>query len=619
MNRIRITSVSALALALAAGCSCAPAFAQNEIVARPNPDADLLASEMRVLAQNPRDLRALLSAAAISTRLNDTSAALAFYARAEQVEPDNPRISAGRAAVLVKMERPGEALRLFDTAERLGLPMAEYAADRGLAYDLMGAPHLAQREYQQALRREKDDETVRRYALSLGITGKSDEAMRLLEPLLRRSDRAAWRARAFILAMNGDVPAADRIAQSMMPANMGAALAPSFRRLQGMSPGDRAFAVHYGQMGRTTARLADAQMAPRLTPYVPDQRPVQMASVATPAPSPAAAQPTRTARREPEQPSSVEAARSTRGRERVARRSRTQREVAVAPLTPAPAPVQVAAAEPPLPAPPRYVEPVEIVQPIPTPTPSPAPVAVASRPSHRAPGWSAGREVVQPTPSAGREPVRLASSTIVPTPATGRSVAAAPARRVGSEDNLLANIVDGIAVPENERAAIDLPAAAPASAPARSTTPAPAASRPKPAAPVVTPKPKPAEVRGKPGARATEPADEVVTTAKARKKEPVKPKPKVEPEPKRIWVQVAGGANEDMLPGAWRQLVKKAPAAFRGRTAWSTPLRATNRLLAGPFKTAAEAQTFVNQLKKEGMSAFVFTSEAGQKITKLAL
>ncbi|PXA88274.1 SPOR domain-containing protein [Nostoc sp. 3335mG] len=616
MNRIRITSVSALALALAAGCSCAPAFAQNEIVARPNPDADLLASEMRVLAQNPRDLRALLSAAAISTRLNDTSAALAFYARAEQVEPDNPRISAGRAAVLVRMERPGEALRLFDTAERLGLPMAEYAADRGLAYDLMGAPHLAQREYQQALRREKDDETVRRYALSLGITGKSDEAMRLLEPLLRRSDRAAWRARAFILAMNGDVPAADRIAQSMMPANMGAALAPSFRRLQGMSPGDRAFAVHYGQMGRTTARMADAQMAPRLTPYVPDQRPAQMASVATPAP--AATQPVRTARREAEQPSSVEAARPARGRERVSRRGRAQRDVAVAPLTPAPAPV--AAAEPPLPAPPRYVEPVEIVQPIPTPTPAPAPVAVASRPPHRAPGWSAGREVVQPTPSAGREPVRLASSTIVPAPAPRRGTAA-PVRRVGSEDNLLANIVDGIAVPDNERAVIDMPAVAPAPAPApaRTTAAAPAATRSRPASPAVTTKPKPAEAKGKPGARTTEAVEETPTTAKGRKKEPVKPKPKAEPEPKRIWVQVAGGANEDMLPGAWRQLAKKAPAAFRGRSAWSAPLRATNRLLAGPFKTAAEAQSFVNQLKKEGMSAFVFTSEAGQKITKLAL
>ena len=65
------------------------------------------------------------------------------------------------------------------------------------------------------------------------------------------------------------------------------------------------------------------------------------------------------------------------------------------------------------------------------------------------------------------------------------------------------------------------------------------------------------------------------------------------------------------------RLSAKAPAAFRGKSAWSTPLRATNRVLAGPFKTAGEAQAFVNTVGKAGISAFVFTSEAGQKVTKL--
>src|ERR1044072_635079 len=114
MNRIRFLSSAALVLAVLAGP--APALAQTEVVAQPNPDADLLAAEMRNLAVNPRDLRALLSAAEISTRLADTSAALAFYARAEAVEPTNSRIMAGRAAVLVRLERPGEAMRLFQQA-----------------------------------------------------------------------------------------------------------------------------------------------------------------------------------------------------------------------------------------------------------------------------------------------------------------------------------------------------------------------------------------------------------------------------------------------------------------------------------------------------------------------
>ena len=83
------------------------------------------------------------------------------------------------------------------------------------------------------------------------------------------------------------------------------------------------------------------------------------------------------------------------------------------------------------------------------------------------------------------------------------------------------------------------------------------------------------------------------------------------PNPARIWVQVAGGANEGDLPKAWAKVKAKAPTVFGARSGWTTPLRATNRVLAGPFKTDAEARAFVNQLAKEGVSAFAFTSDAG--------
>jgi hypothetical protein len=96
------------------------------------------------------------------------------------------------------------------------------------------------------------------------------------------------------------------------------------------------------------------------------------------------------------------------------------------------------------------------------------------------------------------------------------------------------------------------------------------------------------------------------------------PKTKSEPEPSRIWVQVASGANQGSLNRAWGSAAAKAPAAFKGKTGWSTPVRATNRVLAGPFKTSAEAQAFVNALAKSDVSAFVFTSEPGQKVTKLS-
>ena len=87
--------------------------------------------------------------------------------------------------------------------------------------------------------------------------------------------------------------------------------------------------------------------------------------------------------------------------------------------------------------------------------------------------------------------------------------------------------------------------------------------------------------------------------------------------PPRIWVQVAGGAYEGDLPKAWSAVKAKAPAVFGSREAWTTPLRATNRVLAGPFRTDAEARGFVNDLKKQGVSAFTFTSDAGQPVKRL--
>src|SRR3546814_7383764 len=77
--------------------------------------------------------------------------------------------------------------------------------DRGLALDLTGDPERAQREYKLALdRRPGDPEILRRYAVSLGITGKWQDAEKLLDPLLRQSDKPAWRDRAFILAMRSE-------------------------------------------------------------------------------------------------------------------------------------------------------------------------------------------------------------------------------------------------------------------------------------------------------------------------------------------------------------------------------------------------------------------------------
>lgn len=188
---------------------------------------------------------------------------------------------------------------------------------------------------------------------------------------------------------------------------------------------------------------------------------------------------------------------------------------------------------------------------------------------------------------------------------------------------MLASIISGITIPAEELEKVTLIPTEPVAAPAaRQPEPAPVAkpepsiaeAKPKAAAPAAKPKPEAA----KPEPKAPAKPDPKAKKPEPKKAEPKKPDP-AKTDPSRIWVQVAGGANQASLVTAWKGVVAKAPAAMKGKSGWSTPLRATNRVLAGPFKTSAEAQAFVNALSKSGVSAFVFTSEAGQKITQLSL
>jgi TonB family protein len=80
------------------------------------------------------------------------------------------------------------------------------------------------------------------------------------------------------------------------------------------------------------------------------------------------------------------------------------------------------------------------------------------------------------------------------------------------------------------------------------------------------------------------------------------------------WVQLAGGIAESGLPREFARLRAKAPDLLGSRTAYSIPLRTTNRLLVGPFASAREAQDFVIQLARRDIQAFVWTSSAGQEV-----
>lgn len=678
---------ASLALALALVAAPVPLFAQAVVQPLPgSTDADRLGEVMRRVAQNPRNVDALVEAAQLSIHLDDLSGAASLLARAEKVDSRDPRVKAGMGSILVRSERPGEALRYFAQAEAAGLPAATFASDRGLAYDLVGDQGRAQRDYRLALASGPDDEVVRRYALSLGISGQKDQALEQLDPLLRKTDRAAWRARAFILAMGGDLPEATRIASTMMPPQLAQGLQPFFQRLPTLPAVDRAFAVHFGETRATPERLADARLAPSLPPLTPEA-PVALAS-ARPVTPPAATAPSRDDRRR-------------NGRQPL-RGSRGEALASAAPVVVTPAPAATAVATPPsaatapMTSAPIQVASVAPVAPVRNPAPQPGfssalptapstesrpPVALAASttgamiqplpaaPATRPMATGGTMQMVQPLP-ATTPPVQTAQvqplpasvatppraesvamteavpsrtaepSPVKPTPRATRSGGRRPslaAMRADREDSILARIVANLSIPASELGVEgpERPVAVAASTPIASGAPRvltearAKAERDRDArekvAETIEPKTKVLTAAERKAAAAKLAAEKKATAAKKAEaekkalaaKEAAEEKKRTKANPERIWVQVAGGANEDDLPKAWAAAKAKAPDLFAGHKGYKTPIRASHRVLTGPFKTDAEARAFVNQLAKKGVSAFPVTSDAGQAVTRL--
>jgi Flp pilus assembly protein TadD len=547
----------------------APASAQTAATTgafTERPD-DALSRNLRSLAVNPKSVTALMGAGKAALDLGDAQAALTFFARAEEQLPQDGRIKMWIGTALVHLQQPHAALKFFHDAAELGVPAADMARDRGLAYDIAGNPREAQRDYRLALQRGRDDETTRRLALSLAISGEREPALRLLEDQLLVRDAAAERARALVLALTGDTAGAGRAVRAAMPGPQADAMTPFLARLPSLSPAERALAVHLGVFpsdGRTAAPSAYAAS--------------DFAAAVTDAGRPDPAQGLLARRQVPPEPVSTAAR----------RRPGTDEAPATASVRPTPIrrTTRPVSGGNPAWAWSRGLDPAPATR-LAEARPKPAEAAPARRETAVAttvPGLATAGSTPEPAqpPVAEPQPAPLQPQS---QPAEVRIAALEPAApppqaEAAPAGNRLADLSAAIA-------GIDDPAAA--------------------AARAAPPRPKPA-------ARAA--ATELAAAAKPPAKKP-KPKPAPPAEPSRVWVQVAGGAQKGALPREFARLKAKAPKLLGSRTAWTTPLNATNRLLVGPFAGSKEAQAFVNQLKAADLSGFAWTSAAGQKIEKL--
>lgn len=250
------------------GCAV-PAVAQSgESVSRPvvqplpPPGVASLGDALRRLARDARNVDALIDAGNASLELNDVEAAIGFFGRAQDLSPGNARVKLGLAGAFVRSGRPIDALRLFDEAERAGASTAAFASERGLAYDLVGDNAAAQAQYRQALAAGEDPEIVRRLAISQAIAGDREGFERTLYPQLEREDYAGFRTRAFGLAILGDEEEAVAIAETVMPPDLSAQIAPYLRYMGRLTKAQQAAAVNLGafpraaQIGRDDPRIA---------------------------------------------------------------------------------------------------------------------------------------------------------------------------------------------------------------------------------------------------------------------------------------------------------------------------------------------------------------------------
>ena len=493
----------------------AQGYAQPVVQSLPDPAVQRLNDAQRRLAREPRSLQALIDAGQASLSLDDIDAADGFFRRAEAIAPGDGKVKAGLASVFVRRRQPAEALRLFAEAEQAGEQMRFHAAERGLAYDLIGDNTHAQQEYRSFLSMGEDPLVTRRLALSQAIAGDQRGSEATLLPLLQRTDLAAYRTRAFALAILGKPEEAVSIAETMLPAALASRMAPYLRYMPRLTRAQQAAAANLGmfpqaaQIGRDDPSLA--ALAPPATAPVPARTAdARLMPAGEPLGRPAA-------------------------RDGGVPRREEVRQLAVAS---APPPVQQ------------------------TPVPAAPPEVAVAQPA---------AAFVEAPPMVV---ATLSPEQGVPQPA--------------------------IALAQAE------PLAAPGPAPAEEVDLEVAfADFSLPAGPVV--------------AEGAVDITRITPRREAPRVEPVRAAPPPKPViPSRHWVQVATGRDTNALEFDWRRIKREAGGLLDRPAPHVAAWGQTNRLVAGPFASAREADQLVARLKEKKVDSFRFTSAQGEEVKPLS-
>lgn len=584
----------------------------------------LLTGALQRIAANENDSNALIDAGTAAIVLEDARAAYGFFNRALSLSSNNGRAKAGLGSALVRLENPDQALQMFQQATALGVSERMFLVDRGMAYDLVGDNARAQQDYQSALRYQPSDRAQRYYALSLGILGHTDQAIQGLATLLQKKDRAAWRDRAFILAMNGRTKEAMELVKTTMPANVAAGLTPYLTKMNRLSNRQMALAVHYGQFPTSDTQLAavgrGAQSAPATRPSAASAKAVPRTTIAARTPArrtqaraddPLAgkrfidekgrpldltrSEKLEIVREEEEKRRAATALAERKERERVSAAARQQQAARQA----------IPPRRPPVPEPIRTPA---VSAPPPTFTPQPV-YTPANAVTTQTPVETVTREIQGPTDS----PSRIVSIPLPPS--TPAEPTVFPSSVPSSEPPVvkafsLADLVQAIEPPGQ--------------GPVRSEAPVDQATLDKLRAE------SEAQRRAEAAKVKAEAERKRIADAQAQQKRDADAKVKREADaaakveadkkkaqPARSWVQIGTG-NLAAMPGDYRRVSAGQNAVlFKGKSAHSAAFGKSHRLVVGPFATGAEANAWLAKFRKNGGSGFVWTSSAGDEVDQI--
>lgn len=609
MKKMAILRGAAGAAVLAASVAAVTGHAQEVVQPLPSPYSEKLSAALQRLARNAGDVDALLDAGEAALELRDVPGAMGFFGRAKDVSPNNGRVSLGLARAYTMARRPVEALRLFSEAERGGIPPAVMAKDRALAFDLVGDTASAQQLYRLALAHGAGDETVRNLALSQAISGDRSGFEATLVPLLQKNDLAAFRTRAFGLAILGDTEGAVEIAQTMMTPQVANRVAPYLRYMPRLTSAQQAAAGNLGIFPQTNAiGRDDAEIAAYSGPSLASSAVPQSPSIASGSQLIPSGPPTG----KPQNPSVQPSIASSLNRD-----SSTATPPASVPAPPAPRPtspaplvrrIDVANASDPLA---RTMlrgrimseSDVSAFESVRAGQQAQSQVQIPARPN---------QEIVQPTrqPAAETQRAELAVSTPAATVTAQPQLIGPPAKPPAS----------GTSAPEVQPQAQPQVQPPVQSQPAVQTIPQPVVQ------PIPVQPEQPQSVSdafagfdladNATSATPSRGAVDITSIAIPREREaPPAPPPPVHPA--RHWVQVATGKDLSALAFDWRRIVGKSDGILDGKGPFTTPWVEANRLLAGPYDSAKDARDVVNRLKALGVDSFAFLSDRGQEISPL--